>query len=367
MSIFGKILIFFYLLAVTVFLYVAAVDWAARYKWAYAVYRQELTLNGLPLDVKHEDEFYNEPEVDKLTDNTLQSIFTGFGSPVRTQMEEVERLHKRINEELAALSSEDAKRKKYAELFAPLANNAAELDAIRKRAEDKGTQNAPVSWTQLEADINDLFADLARYDTDDEGKMTGQPKTDRPILVQSLPRDKRRAAAHLLYTVHPKADEASVEADHLRLQIVIGVNSFNEEAKHSAEVLEALGEHTALAIIGDRAGFEVDYNNGLADLRDRAETTASRTLDLTAQQKLKTEHTLLKEDREKDVAKAKDDLGKSRKATYAALEQQVAEEVTLFKAQRILGSAKEANEKLERQIRTMEKATAPGSKGVKLP
>lgn len=362
MSIFGKILIFFVLLAATVFIYVAAVDWAARYKWAYAVYRQELTLNGLPLDVKHEDEFYNEPEVDKLTDNTLQSVFAGFGSPVRTQMEEVERLQKRINEELAALPSEDAKRKKYAELFAPLANNAAELDAIRKRAEDKA-----VSWTQLEADINDLFADMARYDTDDEGKMTGQPKTERPILVQSVPRDKRRAVAHLLFNVHPKSDDASVEADHLRLQIVIGVQSFNEEAKHSAEVLLALGEQTALAIIGDRAGFEVDYNNVLADLRDRAETIASRTLDLTAQQKLKTEHTLLKEDREKDVAKAKDDLGKSRKATQAALEQQVSEEDTLFKAQRILGSSKEANEKLERQIRAMEKATAPGSKGVKLP
>lgn len=360
MSILGKILILFNLLAATIFVYVAAVDWAARYKWAYAVYRQELTLSGLPLDDKREDELYNEPLVEKLTDNTLQSVFSGFGTPVRTQMEEVDRLQNRVNEELKAITDEGARRKKWKEMFAPLANNYAELDAIRKRAD-----TAP--WPDLEKDVTDLFADLKRAETDDEGKMTSQPKTERPVLVQSLSRDKHRAVAHLLFNVHPKDDQASVEADHLRLQIVIGLTGFNEEAKHESEVMQALSEQTALAIIGDRAGFEVDYNNGLADLRDRAETIASRTLDLSAQQKLKTEHTLLKEDREKDVAKAKKDLGEARKATAAALQQQVEEEETLFKAQRFLGGGKETNEKLERQIRALEKSSVPGSKGVKLP
>ena len=363
MSILGKILILFNLLAATIFVYVATVDWAARYKWAYAVYRQDLTLDGLPLDAKREDPFYNEPLVDKLSDNTLQAMFGSFGTPVRTQMEEVERLQKRVNEELAAIPDEAAKRKKWSEMFSALANNGADLDAIRKRADDKA-----ITWSDLERDVADLFAEVLRPDTDDEGKMTSPPKPQRPVLAQALPRDKRGAVAHLLFNLHPRSDDASVDADHLRLQVVIGLKSFTAEAKHQAEVLQAMGEQTALSIIGDRAGFEVDYNNGLAELRDRAETYASRNLDLSAQKKLKIEHTTLKEDREKDVVKAKDDLGKARKATHDALQQQVTEEEVLFKAQRILGSAKETNEKLERQIRSLEKATAPGSKsGVKLP
>ena len=262
MSILGKILILFNLLAATIFVYVAAVDWAARYQWAYAVYRQELTLSGLPLDSKREDEFRNEPLADNLTDNTLQTIFTGFGAPVRTQMEEVDRLQKRVNDELGG-TDEAARRKKWSEMFAPLANNNAELDAIRRRADDK-----EIKWSDLERDISDLFADLKRADTDDEGKMTSQPQTVRPVLVQTLPRDKQRAVAHLLFNLHPKNDDASVDADHLRLQVVVGVSAFNEEAKHKAEVLQTLAEQTALAIIGDR-GVRGDYSNGLAELRDR--------------------------------------------------------------------------------------------------
>jgi hypothetical protein len=358
MSILGKILILFNLLAATIFVYVAAVDWAARYKWAYAVYRQELMLSGLPLDARREDHFYNEPEVQKLSDNTAQAIFTGFGAPVKTQLEEVERMQNRVTEELNLVTAEDEHRKKWAELFAPLANNIAELDAIRRRAKDKS-----VSVADLDREVTDLFADLHKPETDDEGKMTAQPKPDRSVLAQTLPRDRHQAVAHLLYNLHPKNDEASVEADHLRLQVVIGTNAFNGEAKHQAEALLAMSEQTSLMTLGDRAGFEVDFNNALSELRDRAETIASRNLDLSAQQKLKTEHTILKEDREKDVAKAKEDLGKARKATQAALEQQVTEEEVLFKAQRFLGSAKEENEKLERQIRSLEKANTTGSKG----
>lgn len=363
MSIFGKVLILFNLLAATVFVYVAAVDWAARYKWAYAVYRQDLTLHGLPLDERKEDVFDNSLAVEKLSDNTLRQVFGSFGEPVKTQIEEVARLQRRVNDELNAVADPDAKKKKWLEIFAPLANNHAELDAIRKRAADP-----KVTWSELEKETADLFTEVQTAETDDEGKMTVQPKTERSVLISTLPRDRQRAVAHLLFNVHPKVDEASVEADHLRLQVVIGVTAFNIEAKHQADVLQQMAEQTALAMIGDRAAFEVDYSAGLNEVRDRAEAIASRNLDLAAQRKLKAEHTKLKEDRENDVAKAKDDLGKARKATHAALEQQFTEEDTLFKAQRLVGCAKEENERLERRIRSLEKATAPGSKaGVKLP
>src|SRR5262249_4353404 len=162
----------------------------------------------------------------KLGDGTLKQIFTGFGPAVRTQVEEVEKLKVRVMEELNAAPDEATKRRKWADILIPLGNNLAERDAIEARATDP-----KVTWTDLERDLNDLFAEAARPDADD-GKTPPPPAVERPLLIQTLPRDRRRAIAHLLYNIHPKTDDASVEADHLRLQIVIGLNAFTEEAKH---------------------------------------------------------------------------------------------------------------------------------------
>jgi hypothetical protein len=349
MTIFGKVLIIFNVLAATVFVYVASVDWAARYKWAYAVYRDDLALKGLPLDGREEDHLYNIPLEDKLGDGTLKQIFSSFGPPVRTQVEEVEKLKARVMEELNAAGDEPAKRKKWIEILSPLANNLIERDAILARASDP-----KVTWSDLERDLSDLFAEAQRPDADD-GKTPPPPSVARPLLIQMLPRDRRRAIAHLLFNIHPKNDEASVEADHLRLQVVIGLNAFTEEAKHQGEAMRAMVDQADLLILGDRAGFEVDHKLGIDELRDRYETIGVRRLELQAQQKLRDDHAKLKEDREKDVVKAKDDVQKARKATSATLQVQAREENVLFKAQRFVGEAKELNEKLERQIKALEK------------
>jgi hypothetical protein len=363
MSILGKVLIIFCLLAATVFIYVGIEDWSARYKWAYAVYRQDLTLKGLPVDARVEDPLQNIPLVENLSDNTIADMFKGLGQPVRTQVEEAERVQKQVAEALNRITDEKARREKWIEIFSPLANNLAELDTIRRRGRD-----AKVPWSDLEKDMDDLFTTVESAETNDEGKITVQPRPHRPTLSQTLPRDRKQALAHLLFNVHAKVDEASVQADSARLQVVIGLYTFNERAKHQAEALQAMGEQVALMMIGDRAAFEIDYTTQLGELRDRAEAIVSRSLDVSAQQKLKLEHTKLKEDREQDVARANEALAKARKATLAALQQQVTEEDILFKAQRFLGGAKEDNERLERQIRALERATTPGARpGVKLP
>jgi hypothetical protein len=170
-----------------------------------------------------------------------------------------------------------------------------------------------------------------------------------------LPEGKHRQVAHLLFTVHPRTDEDSVATDHTRPPVVIGMNAFNEEATNQALVLKEMAELVQLGMMGDRAGFEVDYRAGIDELRDRAETIADRTFDLGKQERLKASHDELTKGREADVKKVHTELAKSRKETFDTLQQQAQEEDTLFKAQRFVGDAKTENEKLERELRRLEK------------
>jgi hypothetical protein len=354
MSISGKILIILNLLVASVFLYIATLDWAARNKWAYAVYRDNLALNGLPLNAKADDPLDYSLAAENLSDNTMKQIFASFGDPVRTQAEEVQRVQRRLSEELNAITDEKARRQKWVTLLLPLANNTAEMDEIRKREADP-----KVTWANLEQELTDLFADaLSPEVVSDGSSISIAPSQEKkPILAQMLPRDKRRAIAHLLFNLHPKDDPASIEADHLRQQVVIGLKAFAEEAQHQGEAAVAIAEQINLMMVGDRAAFEIDYNGKLDGLRDRAEGIASLNNDVAGQQKAKEDHTKLRDDRKKDVETAKDRLAESIKETAKALELQAEQEKILFKSQRFLGGGHAENERLERQIRLLEKAT----------
>jgi hypothetical protein len=351
MSIFSKILIFICLLMATGFVYVATIDWAVRYNWSYAVFREDVALKGLPLDNKEEDHFGNFPVVEQFSDYTLQKMFEGRGAPVHTQLEEVKNLQAKVLAELNEVTDEPAKRKKWQQMMLPLATSPGERYEIVERANDP-----KVSATELEKDINDLFEYVLKPVVDDQGKiMPSVEKKDRPVLVRTLPEDKHRQVAHLLFSVHAKADDESVANDHARLVIVIGLNSFNEEATNQAQVLQEMAELIRLAMIGDRAAFEVDYRAGIDELRDRAEAIGDRTFDLGKQTRLKEAHTELAKQRKADVERVHTEFTKTRKETFDALQIQAKEEDTLFKAQRIVGDAKAENERLERELRRLEK------------
>ena len=68
MSLLGKILVAFNLLAVLLFLYLVAVDWGVRQTWAYAANRWDLALDGLPLDSEERG-----PEGDRLIERSLRT------------------------------------------------------------------------------------------------------------------------------------------------------------------------------------------------------------------------------------------------------------------------------------------------------
>src|SRR5439155_19580397 len=99
MSLLGKILALINVLAAVGFIYLAASDYGKRKQWSYAVFRHDLAINGLPLDDKQKD-VDDVPIVKNLKDPTLAQMFQGAGTPVTTQMAEMENVQQALTEKI---------------------------------------------------------------------------------------------------------------------------------------------------------------------------------------------------------------------------------------------------------------------------
>lgn len=337
MTIFGKILIIANLLVTMGFVYLASVDWAKRASWAYAVYRDELRINGIPVDEEEIDPIGGTPLVDHLSDGTLQQIFQhAGGSPVSTQIEEITRVKDELQAAITGIADEATKRATLKQILLPLARTSGDRYAVQERIDD-----AKVPIDELLADVNALFDEVAG------DSQAGGAK--RPIIAQLLPRDRRQAVAHLLYNIKPSEDA------HARLIVIVGLKAFNEEAKLQADNLEIISDTVRYAMLGDRANFEVEYRRILDDIRDVAESYGGRVAYFENQVKLKKDHTALREGRQKDVDDAKAALKAARDDMRDNLKKQAEQEKNLFESQRVLGSTATENEKKEREIRLMER------------
>jgi hypothetical protein len=96
MSLFGKILALFNIIGAVALFCLAAMDYGKRQSWAHSVLRHDLTLRGLPLNDQEKDK-QGRPLVDMIGESTLAAMFSGVGTPVKTQLEEVTRVQGLIN------------------------------------------------------------------------------------------------------------------------------------------------------------------------------------------------------------------------------------------------------------------------------
>ena len=97
MSTLGKVLaVFNMIMALAAFFYFFPTDWGTRQSWAYSYYRHELVLDGLPLDDQEKDT-EGHLQKDKLSEETKKQVFQGAGSPVSTQMEEIDNVRSECN------------------------------------------------------------------------------------------------------------------------------------------------------------------------------------------------------------------------------------------------------------------------------
>jgi hypothetical protein len=107
MSILGKILAIFNVLAVVGVLVLLGMNYAKRLNWEYAVFRQDLMIEGLPLD-KTETDAEQLPVIEKIGEKTRQDLFKQVSpsTPVVTQEEELNRVKGELERQYQAAGAE---------------------------------------------------------------------------------------------------------------------------------------------------------------------------------------------------------------------------------------------------------------------
>ncbi len=126
MSLFGKILALCNILGAAAFVMMGFMDYAKREAWAYANYVHDVALSGLPLDDKQVDDS-GSPLKDNLAASTKTEWFGG--SPVSTQVEEVDRVKKQVDALLDKVKDDPTKQTvETARILTPFARHYSERE-----------------------------------------------------------------------------------------------------------------------------------------------------------------------------------------------------------------------------------------------
>lgn len=122
MSLLGKILAILNVFAVVGALVLMAMSYAKRHVWEYAVFRQDLMINGLPLDDKEIDA-QQQPAIEKVGAKTQQDLFKQASprDPVATQVAEVERVKSQLDSQIQSAGDKKKQIFTLAHILTPMA------------------------------------------------------------------------------------------------------------------------------------------------------------------------------------------------------------------------------------------------------
>ena len=152
MSLFGKILALCNILGAAAFLVIGFMDYAKRETWAYANYVHDVALTGMPLDDKQLDDRESPLKYNLATETKKQ----WFGSdPVSTQVEEVNRVKKQVDDLLAKTKDDPTKQTvELARILTPFAQHYAEREWLLSIRNGLATADTEA---QLHKRLHDAF------------------------------------------------------------------------------------------------------------------------------------------------------------------------------------------------------------------
>ncbi|HEY7427952.1 MAG TPA: hypothetical protein VH682_27210 [Gemmataceae bacterium] len=118
MSLLGKILAIFNVLAVIGALALMGMTYGKQRVWEYSVFRQKLMMNGLPVDPGERDE-KNQPLGDNIGPTTQKELFPQ--NPITTQKAEVERVRGELQSKIQGAGDKKKQIYLYARVLTPMA------------------------------------------------------------------------------------------------------------------------------------------------------------------------------------------------------------------------------------------------------
>lgn len=418
MSLFGKLLAIFNVFAVLGALALMAMNYAKRQSWQYAVFRQELMINGLPLDDKEIDA-QQEPIVEKIGPKTQQDLFKQAAptTPVSNQQAEVKRVQDILRGQIQSAGEKKKQIYTLARILAPMAatfderqralayetylRDDATFTALKTRlsaadaaATAKG-QAKPYDEAFRDA-LNAVFSDppgplaeayLAAKKADAnanfdkaleqalDAQLTQMQSQFEQMFADAVqggegikggaPSQRKRAIARLLFnTIEVLPDSASPGGEakpdllgnlaYKRFVIVVGVKAALEAVNERAGILQELAFQAELERQRERGMF-ADEHRKVVDLAFDKKTEVDSHKLLLERKKAELEtHQAALKKRQRDVALYQEQLAAARTKTAERLQAMQKLSDMLLRERVQLHRNTLENQDLEKEIRTLE-------------
>jgi hypothetical protein len=413
MSIIGKVLAILNVLAVIGAVVLIAQDYAKRTAWEYAVFREDLMINGLPLDEKETDP-QGRPLVERIGPQTQKELFPSSPPPQPTQKAEVEQVRNQLNSKIQGAG--DKKKQIYllAQVLSPLVvtneqrermvaydtylrDDAAfdRLKVILQRADQAAKQPPKGKAKSPDEAFHDA---LTAQHTDPTGSLaeaylaviTANPGTpfdqaldqslDNQLAqlqgqleqhfkdaldgAQAVPQ-RKRTIARLLFNVAdaladqpaggaPQKIDLSENPTYKRFITVVGVSEAVVAVNDEARLLKEIAAEVELERGRERSKFALEHGKAVAMIQEKSVEVEQHGLQLARQQKELAAHEEDLKKRRLDIVFYKEQLEAVRQDTAARLKELRGMSDALYQLRVKLRDDTAENQKLEKQIRTLE-------------
>jgi hypothetical protein len=416
MSLLGKILAVLNVFGVAGFFALALMDYTKRQAWAYAVFRQDLDLKGLPLD-KEERDGEGRAVVDLIGESTKKDLYKGQPGPT-TQEEEVKRYQAEVQNRIQASTgpkqaayeaylllpfaatnaqrerllayrywlADDAKVKELKDLFleaervAKPAPAAADKKSFRERfTEALGARQVPMTepfvdllFAALAADANKPVA--AAFDQSletlraDLGTQINQLFTEA-LNSKQTPEVRKRAIARLLFNLteplfveggQPAAAGSPLDNPAFqRLFTVVGLRQMIPTIHDQARVVEGIALDLDAERGRERTRFALEHQRLIEQIKEKVAQLEVDAALLKRKQEQVVAHEEELKKRRRDVTQFEEDLATARRDTAEQLKVLRGMSDALLKVRLENREATEQNQKLEKEIRNLEDTVAP--------
>lgn len=353
MALFGKILLFFNIVAAIAFFVLSGLDWSKRTDAQYQFFRGELIVYGLPLDGK-DNHFRNAddgPLVDQFSPRALTETVgqapggselgaTG-GAPVKTLLEEVERVKGMVKTSLDAAATK----------------GAAEREAVLRKylldqVTDGQTRDELARRLKIPAEHEKLEAELMRRFDEAAGTgvpvaPSGSPKTEDDKQL------KREQIAHLLIFLGPQ-DSAWQQ----RVAAVVGLKTYIPALDRQSAVVAAMADRARLVLRREQNNFLGEYQGLVGQARDQADRLADADRRLQREKDLLNEHNVTLRALTDRVNEFTRRLNDQRAQTKQSLDQQAGMERQIFEVLAEIVKTQDQIRQTERRLRQLEQQTS---------
>jgi len=332
MAMFGKILAVLNVLAAIAFLALSGVDYSQRQNWAYAHFRGELAVRGLPVDATDDSSpTVSYAKIVQLGPPAFQDIFRGTqGAPVRTQTDEINLQLERARTAINGAADLNAKRGLLAYYLLPLATRGDERDEVLRRLRTLNDRTA----AELTADLEGYFQRAVS-----PKKPTGE---DRDL------EDRRRSIADVLYNTDPTVEGRT------RTQVVVGMVHYVGAADRQYANLQAMSQRLRTAIAEEQSMFVREYQAVLPELSRLADELKTYEGKLAEQQEEVQGHTVLRNARQAEAADLQQRIQKAKQDAAAETASLGALQRRLFELEQDFAKLQAGNQRLEGEIRARE-------------